>query len=244
MLLPPSESKESGGRAGHSPGAFDHCLGEPRRQVLTALGDHLRLASVAEASRVLGVRGPLLERALDASARLAEGTAPLLPAWQRYNGVVWSHLDPGTLDETARARVLVPSALYGLNASTDLIADYRLTFKVGLAPLGGLTAFWRPALAEAFSTLGGATLVDLLPKEHAAAVPVGDSISATIVRVTFRRAKGEGVAGHDAKAVKGVLARRVLEDGPEIVPGFRWRGWRGRERAGQLEVLAPRQRVS
>lgn len=239
VLLPPSESKEPGGLPGELPGLFDEYLAEPRRAVIAALADFLNGASPKEASRVLKVRGALLERALEASAVLTGDTVPVLPAWQRYNGVVWRHLEPGTLEVQDVARVLIPSALYGLNAGTDEVADYRLTFKVALPRVGGLAAFWRPALKEAMVLLGDVTLVDLLPKEHSAVLP-DEGISASIVRVTFRGSDGEGVVGHDAKAVKGVLARRVLEDGAEAIDGFRWRGWRGRERDDHYEVRSPK----
>ena len=224
------------------PGVFDDSLAGSRRAVVTALADFLDDASSQEASRLLRVRGPLLERALAASSRLAEGSAPVLEAWRRYNGVVWSHLEPASLVRDDLARILVPSALYGLNAASDEICDYRLTFKVVLPPLGGLATFWRPALKEALSALDGATLINLLPKEHAAALPDLSQIPVRVVSVSFRRADGEGVVGHDAKAVKGVLARRVVEDGVEVIDGFRWRGWRGREREGRYEIRAPKTR--
>ncbi|NNN09578.1 MAG: hypothetical protein HKL85_10355, partial [Acidimicrobiaceae bacterium] len=47
---------------------------------------------------------------------------------------------------------------------------------------------------------------------------------------------GEGVAGHDAKAVKGIVARRILDDGLDAIEYFHWRGWRGRIRDGRFEV--------
>jgi hypothetical protein len=46
--------------------------------------------------------------------------------------------------------------------------------------------------------------------------------------VRFRTADGTGAAGHDAKAVKGAVARAVLDDGLDALRGFRWQGWRAR----------------
>jgi hypothetical protein len=197
-------------------------------------------ASVDEVSRVLKVRGALLERALASSELIISGTAPTLPAWQRYSGVVWSHLDPASLSGAQRRRVLIPSGLYGLSCGTDEVADYRLTMKSTLVGLGSVTIFWRPNVTRALADLSNATFVDLLPKEHAAAIGVDEKLSSRTVRVSFLRHGGEGVAGHDAKAVKGVLARRILIEGVDAVEGFHWKGWRGRLHNGRFEVRAPR----
>lgn len=245
VLLPPSESKKPGGDHVVAPGFFDESLGDARRAVLSALGAAEAAASAEEATRLLKVRGELLERARAATRLLVQGSAALMPAWQRYDGVVWTHLGPERLDEAALERVLIPSALYGLNRGTDLIAEYRLTFKVSLDPLGPLARYWREPLGRCLEGLAGVTLVDLLPKEHAAALAdVGRVAKVERVPVHFRRADGDAVAGHDAKAAKGELARRILLEGLGAVGAFRWRGWRGRERGGVFEVRAPKTRAA
>ena len=239
VLLPPSESKEAGGDFRVVTGPFDTVLGAPRERVRTALASMIDLGSAQDLSRVLKVRGPLLERAILATRLLGSGEAPTLAAWQRYNGVVWSHVDALSLSEDQRRRILIPSGLYGLSTGTDLIAEYRLTMKVSLLDVGNVAAFWRPHLTRALRHVGEATIVNLLPKEHENAFEGDELTSKRIVKVSFVRHGGEGVAGHDAKAVKGVLARRILTEGVDVVDGFRWKGWRGRIRAGQLIVVAP-----
>jgi len=240
VLLPPSESKEPGGRLVAAPGFFDGALASPRDQVRRALSRALVSATPAEASRILKVRGPLLERALESSRELIEGTAPLLPAWQRYNGVVWSHLGPSTLSDRQRRRILVPSGLYGISSGTDAIADYRLTMKVSLDGIGNLAKFWRASLTRALEEMQGVQFVSLLPKEHVAAIGDSLTLSKQLITVSFLRDDGDGVAGHDAKAVKGTVARRILDDGPDVIDGFEWRGWSGKIRRGQYLVRAPR----
>ena len=237
VLLPPSESKEPGGRLQAAPGLFDVALGPSRSRVLQALGDLVANATPQELSKVLRVRGALLERAREATRHLVAGTAPSMPAWQRYNGVVWSHLDPGSLKERQRGRILIPSGLYGLSSATDLIGDYRLTMKAALGGLGSVTSFWRPTLVEVLEQMEGASFVNLLPREHYAAIDGRVSATTRMVHVAFLRDGGRGVAGHDAKAVKGLVARRVLEDGIEAIGDFRWRRWRGRRREGRYEVV-------
>jgi cytoplasmic iron level regulating protein YaaA (DUF328/UPF0246 family) len=198
-------------------------------------------AAPDKVSRVLKVRGALLERAIESLRLLLDGTAPTMPAWERYNGVVWSHLDPATLDDDVRRRVLVPSGLYGMNCGSDDIADYRLTMKVNLGNLGNLAHFWRPTLTRLIEEMSEATFVNFLPQEHDAAIAESLALTERTVRVSFLRHGGAGVVGHDAKAVKGVVARKVLEHGVASIDGFRWKGWRGRIYRGHYEVRAPRE---
>jgi uncharacterized protein len=136
VLLPPSEGKSSGGRRGNAPDRFALDLGEPRTTVLEALAKAMAAASESDKSKLLRVRGELLDRAVVATQRLIDGDAPLLPAWKRYTGVVWDALDPSTLAPTVRARILVPSALYGVTSAQDYIADYRLGMQSSLPGSG------------------------------------------------------------------------------------------------------------
>ncbi|MBW4030213.1 MAG: YaaA family protein [Acidobacteria bacterium] len=236
VLLPPSESKEPGGRHTTSPGFFDEALDASRAKVRDALATLLSQASSDEVSKVLKVRGALLERALHATRQLVERRAPVMPAWQRYSGVVWSHLDPGSLKDRQRRRILVPSGLYGLSSATDLISDYRLTMKVALPGLGNVASFWRPTLADVLEQMEGGRFVNLLPQEHHGAIDHREGLASRVIDVTFRRAGGDGVAGHDAKAVKGIVARRILDEGIDAIDGLRWGSWRGRIREGHYEV--------
>jgi cytoplasmic iron level regulating protein YaaA (DUF328/UPF0246 family) len=86
-----------------------------------------------------------------------------------------------------------------------------------------------------------ATFVSLLPKEHNAAIQSSTLLTAgRMIPVSFLRHGGRGVAGHDAKAVKGMVARLVLQNGVEALGTFRWKGWKGRVLPGRYEVHAPR----
>ena len=221
------------------PGFFDEALEAPRSQVRCAMAALLEKGSSEQIRAVLKVRGPLLERALEASRLLVDGSAPVLPAWRRYNGVVWTHLDPDSLTHHQRRRILVPSALYGISSATDAIADFRLTMRVSLGDLGNIAAFWRPTLTDVLDSLGNSRLVSFLPKEHSSAIGTCDSIAKRTITVTFLRHDGLGVVGHDAKAVKGVLARLVLSHGVAAIDGFDWNGWRGTIRQGEYLIIAP-----
>lgn len=232
VLLPPSEGKAPGGRGRWSPdsGAFAD-LGPARRQVAEAAA-----AALADRKRLFGTDGPLADRAEASLLALVAGSAPALPAWRRFTGVVWEHLDPATLPPAARRRIVVPSAQLGLTRGDDPTPDFRLKFAVSVPGLGRLDRWWRPQLAAALARTRG-PVVDLLPGEHAAAVALPPS--RRVVRVDFVAPGGAGAAGHAAKAVKGVLARTILLEGLDAVAGFEWQGWRGEAADGGFLVRAP-----
>jgi cytoplasmic iron level regulating protein YaaA (DUF328/UPF0246 family) len=112
--------------------------------------------------------------------------------------------------------------------------------KVSLEGLGNIAKYWRTTLTRALEEMEDVQLVSFLPKEHSAAIGTSHVLSRQLVTVSFLRHDGEGVAGHDAKVVKGAVARRVLEDGLDAIEGFQWKGWRGKIHRGQYLVSAPR----
>ena len=129
MLLPPSEGKAAGGTSRRW---------EPDSGTFSALADHRiqlcdALAAVHGGSeKLLGVKGDHLDRAQAANSSLIGAAS--LPAWRRYTGVVWDHLDPATLAATDRRRIVVVSGLLGLVRGDDPVPDYRLKMGANLAP--------------------------------------------------------------------------------------------------------------
>jgi uncharacterized protein len=188
---------------------------------------------------VVGVRGELLDRAVASMSSLATGRPPVLPAWQRYTGVVWEHLAPETLTATELARILVPSGAYGVTTADDLIADYRLKMTARLDGIGQLGAFWRASVTRAIARFGTGVVVDLLPHEHRAAID-GDELGRhrDIVSVRFMAADGVGAAGHAAKAVKGTIASVLVRQGLGALDGLDLEGWRVRPSADGYDVVA------
>jgi hypothetical protein len=152
--------------------------------------------------------------------------APTLPAIERYAGVLFGHLDAPSLPAGAASRlerdVVLLSALWGLVAPADRIPAYRLTMGTVLEPLGRLSGWWRPRLSPVLDTrVAGAVVWDLLSSEYAAAWrPLTGTTYAR--RITPRivaevRSAGGGTTraavSHEAKAVRGALARQVLLHG-------------------------------
>ena len=210
ILLPPSEGKAEGGRTPRwkaGSGTFGSALRRPRSEVVAALQ-----AAKGGDAKLLGVSGKHLARAQESNREL-DG-APTLPACERYTGVVWGHLSPDTLSAKARTRavdsVVVVSGLLGLVGFDDPVPDYRVKMGASLKPMGKLSTWWRDPLSTVLNEWAdGRVVIDLLPNEHRAAWTPGDSMREHVV-VSFVEKSGK-VAGHDAKAAKGLLARHLLE---------------------------------
>ena len=208
LLLPPSEGKAEGGnarRATWSPdsGSLGSRLADQRLEVVEALA-----AAHGGNEKLLGVKGDHLLRAQSANTSLVG--AVTLPAWQRYTGVVWDHLDPASLPAASRRQILVVSGLLGLARGDDPVPDYRLKMGANLPPLGKLSTWWRDALTTELRRLARRrVVVDLLPQEHRAALDLSglEGMSLTLVDPSGKP------GGHFAKAAKGELARTILSDG-------------------------------
>jgi len=128
-------------------------LEAPRREVVAALASLLERGDSRTIEKTLRVHGALLERAIEATHGHRRAQEQFLAAWQRYSGVVWTHLDPHTLSVEQRRRILVPSGLLGVTTAQDPVCDYRLKMNVSLFPLGGLATFWRPRITPALPNI-------------------------------------------------------------------------------------------
>lgn len=213
LLLPPSEGKAEGGRlnrtdsgrSGWDPadGVFKK-LSRRRSEIAAVLAE-----CDGGDEKLLGVSGDHLGRARAANASLLG--APTLPAWKRYTGVVWDHLDPASLPATARKKIVVVSGLLGLVRGDDPTPDYRLKMAANPGGLGKLSTWWREDLSAALNTAARRKVViDLLPQEHRAAWTPSTDVEG--VSVSFLSPDGKP-GGHFAKAAKGAFARAILLDG-------------------------------
>lgn len=212
LLLPPSETKRDGGRAGSR---LDLAvlswpqLTPARSRALAALGrlpedDAAALRSLKLSPRQL----PEVER----NRRLAQ--APTMPALNRYTGVLFDALDAGSLNPDAWAfagrHLVIHSALFGLLHGDDPIPAYRLSHDSRLPGLS-LRRLWREAVPDALSSIRG-LVIDLRSDSYIALGPAPES--AVTVRVVSEDASGRRTAlSHFNKAAKGRFARAVVEAG-------------------------------
>ncbi|HET6691003.1 MAG TPA: peroxide stress protein YaaA [Miltoncostaeaceae bacterium] len=217
ILLPPSQGKADGGSGPpweRAATAFPELTAE-RRRVRDAVRAALR-AGDGVAERLLGARGDTLARALADWEALDD--ARTLPAAARYRGVVWEALAPATLSPAGRRRlgrrVLVPSGLWGVLAAGDAVPPYRLAMGASPPGLGRLSTWWRPLVTAAVARRAGAAwVIDMLPAEHAAAIEAAALGRARLMRVEIveEAEGGTRAVGHAGKALKGRLARAILE---------------------------------
>lgn len=236
VLLPPSEGKAEGGDEpwDASAGAFGS-LGSRRRKVARRLSDTMRSTDQDHLSKLLGVKGATLERAVRANKRLIR-RPPALPAAERFTGVVHDHLDLTSLSaaafERAETDLVFFSALCGIVGPSDPVPDHRAKMSISLDDLGRLSKWWRPAIDETLSpALSDRIVVDLLPAEHRAALTPDPSSWAGWVQARFERVLDDGgrkVVGHEAKAGKGLFARHLLaaeSAADDVLTGFCSDGW-------------------
>ena len=209
VLLPPSETKRTGG---NGPALALEALSAPVLGPLrTELVDELiELAADRPASRrALGI-STAQDAEIDRNAALR--TASTMPAIDRYTGVLYDALDidslRGAAAARARSRLAVGSALFGLLRADDLIPAYRLSATSRLPGRPTLAARWRPALEPVLAGIAERELVvDLRSGSYAA---LGKVAGAVTVEVVAEHSDGRRtVVSHFNKAHKGRLARAL-----------------------------------
>ena len=193
IVLPPSETKAPGGDT--APMALSFPSLDPVR---TLLLDALSATDVDTQMRELKI--PAGKRA-EAEENLTLRAAPVMPAIQRYTGVLYDALDAASLSSDALSRLAVGSALFGVVRAGDLIPRYRVS---GGSKLGGKTmkAWWGSAVTEVLAEED--FVVDMRSGAYQQLGPVPGAV---IVRVE-QAATGK-VVSHFNKQYKGELARAL-----------------------------------
>ncbi len=215
LLLPPSEGKAT--EAGEQP-SFRVARADDAAPVHGVLKQLAQLKP-DERLKWYGVRQPE-QAATWHEHNLAALDAPTLPAFARYTGVVYQHLDARSLRAKKRLaqRVAIVSALFGLVPADAPLPRYKLPVNTWLA------RYWRPFNTERLTRLAGRQpVVDLLPQAYAKAIDTSAAL-----RVDFKTEGGRRSAGHFGKAIKGKFVRWVLENDvrdPGAFEGFREEGY-------------------
>ncbi len=214
ILLPPSEGKAAAPRRGRPVDVARlslTALTPVRDKVVDALSELCADTDPARPRAVLGL-GPTQDDELRRNAALR--TTPALPAADLYTGVLYDALGLATLDPAARRlanrSVLVFSGLWGVLKLTDRVPPYKLPVGTTLPGAGGLTPFWRPALADALAPAG--LVLDLRSGAYAA-MWQPPSARSVAVRVLQDRDGRRTVVSHFNKATKGRMVRDLLSAG-------------------------------
>jgi cytoplasmic iron level regulating protein YaaA (DUF328/UPF0246 family) len=209
LLLPPSETKRDGGLDGTALALRNLSFPEllpPRRTALAAL----RALSRNVGASLTALRLSPKQR-FEIDRNRAVGTSPLLPAMDRYTGVLYDALGAERLSEAARAfageHLAIHSALFGLVMATDGIPAYRLSHDSRLPNLS-LRKHWAGPVSSMLAARSD-LLLDLRSESYVHLGPAPES--AWYVRVVS--ADGGKPLNHFNKHGKGEFARAVLEAG-------------------------------
>jgi uncharacterized protein len=209
VLLPPSETKAEGGTGAFALGGLSFKPLTPQRRTVVDAVVALSLDPV-EAARVLKL-GPKSAAEVDRNRRLRR--APVLPAIERYTGVVYEGIGVASLDEQARgwldSHVLIASALLGIVAAPDPIPAYRLSASTALPGIP-LTRHWSAAVA---AVLAGTRdwLLDARSTGYSSLGPAPATAGALLVETP----EGRGL-NHFNKLHKGRLVRALAESAPDL----------------------------
>lgn len=225
VLLPPSETKVSGGTG--APLSLDRLsfpeLNAARRLVVEAVVDLARDREQSIRALKLGPKS-----ADEAVHNEVLATSPTMHALDRFTGVVFDAFDASSLTEAQRAfaaeHVVIHSALWGLVRAGDPIPAYRLSHDsrpVGLS----LKKVWSAVIADVLSAHPG-IVIDLRSESYAALGPLRESPRARYIRVVTRAADGRlRSLNHFNKLAKGRFARAVVDDGVEFSSVGDLLGW-------------------
>ena len=218
---------------------------------LTGLRTDLVAETIALAADVPGARRALgltakQDAEIDRNAEL--GTAPTMPAIDRYTGVLYDALDiaslRGATAARARARLAIGSALFGLIRADDPVPAYRLSAASKLPGQPTLAARWRPVLEPVLAEIAAAELVvDLRSGSYAG---LGRIPGAVRINVLAEHADGHRtVVSHFNKAHKGRLARALAtgrsepDDAGKVAAVARRAGMQVERDGNDLTVVIP-----
>lgn len=221
FLLPPSETKSSGGSAMsiQQVALTFGGLNPARDAVYQALAQLCR--DEARAARVLKL-GP--KQLGEIAKNLAVQTSPIMPALLRYTGTLYDAIHDRGLKGSgtehnqlgaaaisrAKELVLIQSSLFGLIPATDLIPEYRLSATTRL-PGVSLKKIWSTSHAAIWPRLAQGPLIDMRSKQYAELAPIPDSIEHFSVDVVLQAADGSRTTlNHFNKKAKGQLVNAVL----------------------------------
>lgn len=216
VLLPPSETKVSGGEPG-SRLDWGRLSFRSQDPVRASLVDQLiALARDTEASRKALKLGPQGDPEIARNRELL--ASPVLPALQRYTGVLYDALDFASLPEAAKRRasnhVAVGSALFGIIRASDPIPAYRLSWDSRL-PAGTPKAQWKPSAQSVWDEID-AFVLDLRSEGYRSFQPAPADRGVWVNLVAPGPSGARRPIGHANKASKGLLVRSLLLDRARI----------------------------
>jgi cytoplasmic iron level regulating protein YaaA (DUF328/UPF0246 family) len=201
FLLPPSETKSSGGGA------------------IKITQTHLTFGGLDP------TRDQVMAAYIKSTGDKKILTAPTMAAINRYTGTLYSAVHGRGLkgsptannkltdDEIERARhsVLIQSALFGVISATDLIPEYKVSPSKLICGINLKRVWPAPHNQSAWSRLESGPIIDLRSKAYAVLAPLPESLDSYTVDVFVERPDGSlEQLNHFNKKAKGQLVRSAL----------------------------------
>ena len=225
ILLPPSETKLKGGAAHSGRFTLSFPVQDPSRLDLLVPLEVLCRDEPAEAARVLKL-GP---KSLDELANNRFTDAPVMPAIDRYTGVLYSAT--GVADWTPSQRtwaaehVFIHSALFGIISSVDPIPAYRLSFDTRLSGLP-LKDFWLDSLGNAITEMAaGDWVLDARSAGYRDLAPIPPGTPSFYLDVVS--SNGGKALNHFNKIHKGELVAALVASSPDLTTPELFADWAG-----------------
>jgi cytoplasmic iron level regulating protein YaaA (DUF328/UPF0246 family) len=212
FLLPPSETKEPGGK--EMPKALSHKeLDKTRKLLQQALIEICKTPTLAAKALKLG---PQQLAEIQVNLELAQPKC--MPALDRYTGTLYDALKDGGVTTAMRTRaskaVFIQSSLFGLISAGDEIPNYRLS-AVSKLPGVNLKSLWQAAHETLWSKYAKEIVIDMRSNSYAELAPVPKTLSCYTLDVLLEDKRGKRRRlNHFNKQAKGQFLRSALTVGP------------------------------
>jgi cytoplasmic iron level regulating protein YaaA (DUF328/UPF0246 family) len=214
FLLPPSETKEPGGKKIAK--SLSHKeLDKTRKLLQQALIETCKNPTLAAKALKLGPR-----QLAEIQVNLELARPKCMPALDRYTGTLYDALKEGGVTASMRARaskaVFIQSSLFGLISAGDEIPNYRLSAGSKLPDLN-LRSLWQSAHEALWAKYANEILIDMRSNSYVELAPVPDSHSCYTLDVILQDQYGKRTRlNHFNKQSKGQLVRSVLLTSPAV----------------------------
>jgi cytoplasmic iron level regulating protein YaaA (DUF328/UPF0246 family) len=208
FLLPPSETKEPGGKKKAK--VLSHKeLDKTRKLLQLALIEICKSPTIAAKALKLGPK-----QLGEIAVNLDLATPKCLPALDRYTGTLYDALKAGGVTSGMRTRaskaVFIQSSLFGLISAGDEIPNYRFSAGSKLPGLN-LKKLWQEAHEPVWPRLSKEIVIDMRSNSYAELAPVPENLSCYSLDVVLEDKRGKRTRlNHFNKQAKGQFLRSAL----------------------------------
>ncbi len=225
LLLPPSETKLKGGIPPHGPLELSFATQDRvREKLMTDLEEFCRNnPDVAAKTLKLG------PKSIDELSNNVFTGAPVMPAIDRYTGVLYSAT--GVADWSDKQRnwaaehIFIHSSLMGIVSSADSIPNYRLSHDTKVRGVS-LRDYWTDTASTAITEMGsGDWVLDCRSEGYRALAPVPPGVESRYLEVVT--ADGGRALNHFNKVHKGELVRDLVGSQSIFPTPESFRQWAG-----------------